>query len=197
MTLTIKKRKVWYLPDVPTQHPGRRLGGQILAWSANLGKALLIDLSNLKPEDLKSFWRRWGYLYEAALTDAEVLEIADGLRQIWRMEVAAPLILQRWLTWTTPSSTGWAAPIWCFMPEQSLLILNPGHLRATLAFAVPGQCRKFAVCQNQACPAPYFLRYRAKQSVCDNPQCLEFGQKQHKRTWWVRNRGRKTKGTKR
>jgi hypothetical protein len=49
---------------------------------------------------------------------------------------------------------------------------------------------KTAVCANPDCPNPYFIRKRKSQKYCEAGPCVEQAQREQKRKWWNRNRGK-------
>jgi hypothetical protein len=47
-----------------------------------------------------------------------------------------------------------------------------------------------AVCANPKCPRPYFIRKRRTQKYCESGPCIAQAQREQKRKWWTRNRGK-------
>ncbi|WP_263373918.1 hypothetical protein [Granulicella aggregans] len=49
---------------------------------------------------------------------------------------------------------------------------------------------KTGVCLNPECPAPYFIRRRRTQRICESGDCVSWFQRQHALKWWRENRGK-------
>jgi hypothetical protein len=52
---------------------------------------------------------------------------------------------------------------------------------------------KTAICANPSCPNPYFIRKRKTQKYCEAGPCVDQAQREQKRKWWKRNRGKGVK----
>jgi hypothetical protein len=48
---------------------------------------------------------------------------------------------------------------------------------------------KTAKCVNPGCPAPYFLKNRKTQKICEAGDCVTWAQRRYARKWWRENRG--------
>jgi hypothetical protein len=49
---------------------------------------------------------------------------------------------------------------------------------------------KIAKCANPDCPAPYFLKRRQTQKICESGECVALAQRQYALRWWRENRGK-------
>jgi hypothetical protein len=158
-------------------------------------KDLLVDLANLEDSDCERFWRSRLWLRSPGgirreqpdyidllrqqADNAELLQIRNDLRAIWDRRPDSNLILNSWLEWRSASLRPFLPMI-----QMGYVRPNPVHLRVQLVFGVCESATKLAHCQAEGCPSPYFLRYRdERQRFCDRPQCLEFGQRLHKKVW--------------
>ena len=54
---------------------------------------------------------------------------------------------------------------------------------------------RIGICANPECPAPYFLKKRSTQKVCELGPCSEWAQRQYALKWWNKE-GRKRRGKK-
>jgi hypothetical protein len=53
---------------------------------------------------------------------------------------------------------------------------------------------KTGVCANPNCPAPYFLKHRRTQKICEQGECVAWAQRQYALRWWNREgKGRRAK----
>ena len=43
---------------------------------------------------------------------------------------------------------------------------------------------KLGICENPACPAPYFKKRRSTQKYCEAGPCVEYAQRQYALKWW-------------
>jgi hypothetical protein len=60
----------------------------------------------------------------------------------------------------------------------------------SLLFLRDRAAKKTAICANKDCPNPFFIRKRKTQKYCEAGPCVERAQREQKRLWWARNRGR-------
>jgi len=51
-----------------------------------------------------------------------------------------------------------------------------------------------AVCANPECPAPYFLKSRKTQKICEAGECVAWAQRNYARKWWRENESKAAKG---
>lgn len=151
---------------------------------AELRKEMLLNLANLQGPNCDPFWRSTQWTSNVA--DSELLPLHDELRAVLDCgptdsnQVSATL--NRWLRWKPQGSEG-ASPFIVNAHIRSIRI-NPGNLRVSLAFAVNELLGKVGHCANPHCPAPYFIKQKAKYRFCDRQACQAFGQREHKREWW-------------
>jgi hypothetical protein len=47
---------------------------------------------------------------------------------------------------------------------------------------------KTAICANPDCPAPYFLKSRRTQKICEAGECVAWAQRNYSLKWWRENR---------
>ena len=52
---------------------------------------------------------------------------------------------------------------------------------------------KTAVCANPECPAPYFLKSRKTQRICEAGACVAWAQRNYARKWWRENESKASK----
>jgi len=52
---------------------------------------------------------------------------------------------------------------------------------------------KTAVCANPECPAPYFLRSRKTQKICEAGECVAWAQRNYSLKWWRENESKAAK----
>jgi hypothetical protein len=53
---------------------------------------------------------------------------------------------------------------------------------------------KTAVCANPECPAPYFLKSRKTQRICEAGECVVWAQRNYALKWWRENESKASKG---
>jgi hypothetical protein len=53
---------------------------------------------------------------------------------------------------------------------------------------------KTAVCANPECPAPYFLKSRKTQRICEAGECVAWAQRNYALKWWRENESKASKG---
>ncbi len=51
---------------------------------------------------------------------------------------------------------------------------------------------KTAICANPDCPAPYFLRKRKTQKICEAGDCVSWAQRKYALKWWHENQAKKS-----
>ena len=52
---------------------------------------------------------------------------------------------------------------------------------------------KTAICANPDCPAPYFLRSRKTQKICESGECVAWAQRNYALKWWRENESKASK----
>ena len=52
---------------------------------------------------------------------------------------------------------------------------------------------KTAVCANPECPAPYFIRNRKTQKICEAGECVQWAQRNYALKWWRENESKQAK----
>ena len=52
---------------------------------------------------------------------------------------------------------------------------------------------KTAVCANPECPAPYFLKSRKTQKICEAGECVAWAQRNYALKWWRENESKASK----
>jgi hypothetical protein len=156
---------------------------------------LLCDLANLQEHGLNHFWRRRKLFASHKIRSNELLQLRDQLRDVWRGDLHW---LDHWLMNANRVTPMFIRPQALIrnqaVPQMQLALVNPLNLHLQLFFGIVENGPKLVVCGNPNCPAPYFLRYKdARQQFCDREECLGYGQRQHKRIWWQKNRARAIK----
>jgi hypothetical protein len=112
-------------------------------------------------------------------TRAAILEIGKQMTTEAMMYDDKQLII---LCWLSSGSSG--PPMILF--GQGRIFPQPTYLRPMLAYAALDQARRFAVCQNPECPAPYFLARRKNQKYCERGPCTQYAQRVYSLGWWHR-----------
>jgi len=147
-----------------------------------------VDFANVKdaPEDFERFFKRWGLSDDVfAITPRKELTLGlrDHLRAAWRGNKAAlPRMQGKEMTVTlvfTESGIEFEPAVWV---QAMQLLFFQDHLAG-----------KTAICANENCPNPYFIRKRKTQKYCEAGPCVEEAQRKHRREWWNRNRGKGAK----
>jgi hypothetical protein len=64
--------------------------------------------------------------------------------------------------------------------------LRTENLFTFIAFLFLFDYQKLAICENQACPAPYFKKTRRTQKFCEAGPCVAHAQRQYSLDWWNR-----------
>lgn len=144
----------------------------------NWRRKMLLDLVNLPDDGAGWFRRHWSYALPK--DDQKLMEYRHQLRRFWSGEAGTDWALVIWLNESNkldPFEVRLLAGYFGVVPRYSIFPLS-------LAVGATELGRKMAVCANPECPNPYFLRARPKQRFCDRPACAEYGQREHKRTWW-------------
>jgi hypothetical protein len=118
-----------------------------------------------------------------------------AMRAIWSGKLEDQAIVAEisgWLRLGERQSWEWAR----LQPEESLdgppihvdldagtVVLLPRTVDEALWIGLLQNYKKLAVCENQDCPHPYFLRYRPKQLYCSE-KCALPSQREFKKRWW-------------
>ncbi len=171
------------------------IGGAFGPSQTKWREKLLLSVANLGNSE--QFWKKWDpslrqrgdkpieilFMPREQARDAELLQIRDGLRDVWDRKDSSSFILQDWIRWHDER-----VPAFVTSQEEGVMP-NPSNLRLQLVLGICEWGPKLAHCQADGCPAPYFVRHRdERQRFCDREQCLEFGQRLHKREWARRSR---------
>ena len=79
-----------------------------------------------------------------------------------------------------------------FRPKGRELAIIPKSFsaRVLIQFFRDFLAGKTAICANPNCPTPYFIRQRKSQKYCEQGPCVEQAQREQKRLWWAKNRGK-------
>jgi hypothetical protein len=82
-----------------------------------------------------------------------------------------------------------------FTAPSHRITLEPKTLFGTvcLLFLRDYLAGRLALCINPDCQAPYFVRKRKTQKYCESGPCKEQAQREQKREWWTRHRGKGSK----
>lgn len=146
---------------------------------------LHVELVNIgdAPATINSFAVTW--CGERVETDAQAkryLAARDSLRAVWTG--------RRKLT-----RSFWSL----FANRMEAIKENLGFMVTDIWTAIPilflndQQKGRTAICANPTCSRPYFIRKRRTQKYCDAGPCVEQAQREQKREWWNRNRGKGAK----
>jgi hypothetical protein len=75
------------------------------------------------------------------------------------------------------------------------LLVEPRSLVSTVCLLVlrDRAAGKTAICANPDCHSPYFIKKRKTQKYCESGPCTEKAQRDQKRDWWTRHRGKGAK----
>jgi hypothetical protein len=79
--------------------------------------------------------------------------------------------------------------------KKANLVVEPRSLMGTVCLLVlrDHAAGKTAICANSDCHSPYFIRKRKTQKYCEAGPCTEKAQRDQKREWWTRHRGKGSK----
>ncbi|PYP91603.1 MAG: hypothetical protein DMG65_07145 [Candidatus Angelobacter sp. Gp1-AA117] len=154
---------------------------------------LLREIANLKDDGVSRLVRTFVSFPQEP--EANYITLRNQLREIWSGSTRTPLLLNSWLM-RQPSMKATQReiiefysysypPFICSLRDRKL-IPNPGSLRAALVQAVLDRYDYLRICQNRACPAPYFVANRKDQKMCDNADCKAEAQRQFALDYWKR-----------
>lgn len=135
-----------------------------------------------QPEAFQLFIKRWGALMGPERLPHELeLEVRNKLRAAWRGQENLFSKPER----AMPTS---------LTVEKDLLKIQPHDLADTLRllFLRDHWAGKTAICANADCLTPYFIKRRRNQKYCEAGACTEQAQREQKRLWWARNRGKES-----
>lgn len=163
---------VAYLPEpVPRQ-----------ASKATAKMPIHVQFANLHddPKAFRLFKSRWGPLTRMGDAEHEAeLGLRDRLREAWGGEENA---------WSNPKR-----------PLSARLTLGKDRFEIQLPelyqtigilFQRDFWAGKTAICANPDCLTPYFVKRRKNQRYCESGACTAQAQREQKRLWWQRNRGK-------
>jgi hypothetical protein len=79
--------------------------------------------------------------------------------------------------------------------KRAHLLVEPRSLESTVCLLVlrDRAAGKTAICANPGCHSPYFIKKRKTQKFCEAGPCTEQAQREQKREWWTRHRGKGAK----
>jgi predicted RNA-binding Zn ribbon-like protein len=79
--------------------------------------------------------------------------------------------------------------------KMAHLLVEPTSLMGMVCLLVlrDHAAGKTAVCANPGCHTPYFIQKRKTQKFCESGPCTEQAQREQKREWWNRHRGKGAK----
>jgi hypothetical protein len=111
------------------------------------------------------------------------LRLRDHLRAAWERneQAIAEMQASRIPAMLFPTKGGFEFEPHVWTQAMDLLFLRD-HLAG-----------KTAICANKDCPNPYFIRKRKTQKYCEAGPCVAQAQKEQKREWWNKNRGKGAK----
>jgi hypothetical protein len=145
------------------------------------------EFANLRdePEAFQFFTKRWGPLHRSGWEEVghkAKLAVRNNLRAAWRGE-----------------ENGFSKPR---SPLPALLRLEKNHFEiqthdllgtVVTLFLRDHWAGKTAICANPDCLTPYFVKKRKTQKYCESGPCVDQAQREQKRLWWERNRGKGAK----
>lgn len=146
-----------------------------------------VDIANLGDDlqAVRQFARRWcgdDYPIEREAQARRFLRLRDRLCGAWRSgNRAYDNILDDYSPLVDVSKEGlryFVDDIWTAIPILFFRDYGAG---------------KTATCANPDCPNPYFIRRRKTQKYCEAGPCVAQAQREQKREWWKRNRGKGVK----
>jgi hypothetical protein len=117
---------------------------------------------------LRAIWS--GKLEDQAIVTEISQRLRLGERQPWEWAMLHP------------ESSLDAPPIHVNL-DAGTVVLLPSTVDEALWIALLQNYKKLAVCENQTCQHPYFLRYRPSQRYCSE-KCALPSQREFKKRWW-------------
>lgn len=145
---------------------------------------LLVELANMRDDGLARLRKTAAFFRQE--TDSFLLNVQGSLRRAWLR--STPLKEKQRLvngliasSFATPGISGWSAPL-----SLGRIVLDHQNLRSQLAVAILENWRRFAVCANPECPAPFFLSRRRTQKYCESGECTRYAQRERALAWWRR-----------
>jgi hypothetical protein len=152
------------------------------------------------PEAVRTFQRRWQPLFDGEIIpdDSLVLAERDKLRLVWK---AAWEIEEHKSSLARDSRTAYERAVDEVVPKElathfaiegKRIVLAPHSIwdAINLLFHRDRLEHRLAICANPKCLNPYFVRKRKTQIYCQAGPCVEEAQREQKRQWWARNRGK-------
>lgn len=161
----------------------------------DLRKRLLPELANLRDDGLTRLSRTIGTFFRQE-TDLFLLNVRRDLRRIWH-DSAPVREKQVFVDSLITSSfaqgrTGWGAPL-----ALGRIVLDPKNLRSQVAVAILENWRRFRVCANPECVAPFFLARRKDQKYCERGACTGYAQRMYSSDSYYRAQKKERKRGKR
>ena len=123
--------------------------------------------------------------FEAPGSAQVVRDLRNEFRKAWRGDRDAIMWIQYVLN----------RQVFSFTAPKHRITLEPKTLYGTvcLLFLRDHLAGKLAICTNPDCQSPYFVRKRNTQKYCESGPCKEQAQREQKREWWTRHRGKGSK----
>jgi hypothetical protein len=151
---------------------------------------MIVDLANLRDDGEDYFWRKWRRAYNQTKWNRPLSKYRDELRKVWSVPLSdshegatlADVRLRLWLDEAHRRQT-WTWTLWkgCVFPDFR------NNIPLSLAVGVSQLAPRLTICQNPKCLNRYFLKGRSTQRFCDQPACIRYGQREHKKKWWAEN----------
>jgi hypothetical protein len=176
---------------------GKAMRSTVFAWRRGHRRRVLEDFANAV--DLSHFRKRYEELFKLQGTsDDELRDFQRELRGVWHpthaetvsVKAGIDSLFQRWFEWSPRGDWHFPRMVVSRLKrmEGAYVYPNPYHFGVSLAWALVEAGPRLAKCRNSECPAPYFLRNRAKQQYCERKACAAYGQRQHKLKWWEKHK---------
>lgn len=158
-----------------------------------LRERLIVELANLRDDGLSRFRKNIAAQFHPE-PDGLLFNARRDLRYTWLLSTPGrekQQIVDAWFSsaWIQllRLKTHFARPVLAV----GQIVVDPMNFRAQFAIAIMENWRKFAVCSNPKCPAPYFLFKRRTQRICERGECTAFVQRKFALAWWDKEGSRR------
>lgn len=167
----------------------------------------------VEPNALLGFSKRYGFLYNRSVNNRWVLEVessarhgdngrygSDEFQELIGMKSQA-VLRYAWKSGDNRVIEEIAKDIAGNLQSQVDISTGAAVIKVPdawtlicMLFLRDHAAGKVAVCANPDCPAPYFLKSRKTQKICEAGECVAWAQRSYALKWWRENESKASKG---
>jgi hypothetical protein len=154
---------------------------------------LIVEMANLRDDGLTRFRSKVASLFYPE-TNQILFNARRDIRLVW---LRSTPMREKQKVAEAYFSAGWALlfsqkrPAVTPFLRVGQIVVDPLNFRAQFAIAIMENWRRFAICSNPECSAPYFLFKRKTQKFCNDDKCIAYAHRRDALVWWNKEGSRR------